>query len=297
MALGYLLRKLGLLKEEAISGLTTLLIKAALPCSVFMALMREFSSVILVESLTVLVFSMTVNFLGFAMSIPLGHFLKGTPKEKAIWSYIMAFSNVGFIGFPLMNTVFGGDGLIFTSMSNVSFNLMAFTLGVWIFTHGKGDGKGEQKSLGKKFLSIFLNPSLVTTLAGFIFFLFQLRLPKVLENGVSLMAGMTSPLSMVAVGAVLARSKLSSIFSGWKHYVVLAFRLGVIPLTAFAIASPFISNPPALGAVVILSGTPAASLTVVFAEEYGGDTDLGSRIIFISTILSLLTVPLLSFLF
>jgi predicted permease len=258
-----------------------------------MALMREFSSSILTESLTVLGFSMTVNFLGFAMALPLGRLLKGTDKEKAVWQYVMAFSNVGFIGFPLMNTVFGGDGLIFTSMSNVSFNLMAFTLGIWIFTHGKGQGGSPVKRL----FSIFLNPSLVATLAGFIFFLLSLRLPKVLENGVALMAGMTSPLSMVAVGAVLARSKLSAIFSGWKHYVVLAFRLGVLPLTAFALASPFISNPPALGAVVILSGTPAASLTVVFAEEYGGDTDLASRIIFISTVLSLITVPLLSFLF
>jgi predicted permease len=196
------------------------------------------------------------------------------------------------MGFPLMTAIYGNEGLIYTTMVNVAFNVLCYTLGLAMFTNGKNPKKGFREKL----IQIALNPPIIVTIIAFAFFLLSLRLPGAIEGGVSLMAGMTAPLSMLIVGSILAKGDIKKVFFGWKMYVVIAFRLLIIPLVVFFAVRPFMGDPVALGATVLLSATPPAAITVIYAEQYGGDSKLASQMIFVSTILSLLTAPMFSLL-
>jgi predicted permease len=112
-----------------------------------------------------------------------------------------------------------------------------------------------------------------------------------------MIGGMTSPLSMIIVGAILAKSPLKSMFGDWKMLPVIAVRLLIVPLISFAAMRLFIINPVMLGVIVVLSAMPAAALTSIYAEAYGADAALASRIVAATTFLSVITVPTLALVF
>jgi len=145
---------------------------------------------------------------------------------------------------------------------------------------------------------ILLNPALLGTVLGFGFFLFSVKLEGPLRDAVTDLSAMTTPLSMLVVGSILAKSDPRKVFSGWKMYPVLAGRLLIIPLAALLILRPFIHNQTMLGVLVLLGAMPVASLTAIFAEKYksgsGQNAELASRLIFLSTVFSLVTIPLVT---
>lgn len=292
MAAGFLARRLRIINDEVSAGMTSILVKITLPCTVFMSMQRQFSRTLLYESLLMLIISFIFYSSGICIGALLSKLLKACPDEKSIWQFALIFSNVGYMGFPVMMAVYGEESLIYTSMANVSFNLLAFTIGIKVIA--SGSGHHEAAEVNAK--TILFNPAIIVTVLGFIFFIFSLSLPTPVKTGVSMMGNMTSPLSMLVVGGILAKSDFSQTFRGRKMYAVIFFRLIVIPIAALLILKPLINNRMMLGVMVFLLAMPVASLTAIFAEQYKGNSGLASRLVFVSTLFSLVTLPLLSLL-
>lgn len=289
MLVGYICRKVRILDDTLGAGLTALLVKVTLPCTVFMSLMRPFSRTLLWESLATFALSAAVFLCGGLLGALLARLCKAGADERRVWIFALIFANVGYMGFPVSQAVFGDAGMIYTSMANAAFNLLAFTLGIKLFApHASG---ANFKRL------ILFNPALIATAAGFVCFVTGLRLPGAVENGVSMIGGMTTPVSMLLVGSILAKSSVRSLFSDWRTLPVIAVRLGVVPVTAYFVLRLFVPNPVMLGVIVALSAMPVASLTVIFAEQYRGNTALASKLVALSTLLCVVTVPLVSLLF
>ncbi|MCL2351792.1 MAG: AEC family transporter [Firmicutes bacterium] len=141
---------------------------------------------------------------------------------------------------------------------------------------------------------ILLNPALIATELGFVFFLLSLRPPEVIAGSMTFMSNMTTPLSMLIVGAILAKIDIRSAFTDVRIYFISLMRLAVIPLAAFAVLRLFVANMVMLGVIVYLAAMPVASLTVIMAEERGGDSETSSKAVLVSTLLSMITIPLLS---
>jgi predicted permease len=287
ISLGYICRRTKALNDEVTSGLSGLLINVTLPCTIFISLMREFSLNLLLGSLASFVASAAMYLFGLLIAIPIAKLLRATPSEKAVWQFALMFPNVGYTGFPVMNALYGADGLIYTSMSNVAFNFLVFTIGARIFTHGAPEAAGAKDGIRR----VLVKPALIMTFIGFVFFIFSLRLPSPIEDGISLVSAMTTPLSMIVVGSLLAKSNLKSIFMGWKMYAIIFARLIMIPLATLLAIKPVSPDPILTAIVVLLAAMPVASLTVIFAEEYHGDSELASRMIFMSTLLMIATLP------
>ena len=171
---------------------------------------------------------------------------------------------------------------------DVTFNILAFSLGVYLF---RRDRSGEVKANLK---TIVLNPALVATYIGFLFFVTGLRLPEVVQDGVALVGNMTVPLSMILVGSILAKSRLLTLVSDIRVLPVIFIRLLGIPLVAFFVLRIFVHNPVMLGVIVILAAMPVAALTVIFAEQYKGNTVVASKLVALSSLLCLLSIPLIS---
>lgn len=297
MLVGFICRKIKLLDDTLIAGLTKLLVKVTLPCTVFISLMRPFSRTLLLESVATFFLSGLIYLGGGLLGVLLARLMKANPTEKRVWIFALIFANVGYMGFPVSQAVFGDTGLIYTSMANASFNFLAFTIGVRLF-NPKEPGQTDALPGGLSgWRMIAFNPALIATLAGFICFVTGFRFPTPILNGASMIGGMTTPVSMLLVGAILAKNKLRSLFADFKILPVIAVRLAVVPLVAFAVLRPWVANPMMLGVIVMLSAMPVASLTAIFAEQYRGDTALASKLVALSTLLCVVTVPFISLLF
>ena len=288
IVIGYVCRRIRVLDDRLNAGMSTLLVKITMPCTIFMAMMRPFSRTLLMESLATLLISILIYLSGYAVGMVLARIMGAAEDEKLVWQFSLVFPNVGYMGIPIIQAVFGNDAMIYVTMSNITFNILAFSLGIYLF---KRDSSVDTKT---NLRSILLNPVLVATYLGFVFFVTGLRLPETIENGVSLMSGITVPLSMLLVGSILAKSKPLTLINDPRVLPAIFMRLLGIPVAAFLILRIFIHNPVMLGTLVVLAAMPPAALTVIFAEQYKGNTAVASKLVALSSLLCLLSIPLIS---
>ncbi|MCL2699086.1 MAG: AEC family transporter [Defluviitaleaceae bacterium] len=288
MLFGYIGRKRRVLTDEVNTSMTALLMNITLPCMVFMSMMRPFSRTLLIESLATVLISAAVYLSGYAVAALLARLTGAEADEMRVWKFGLMFANTAFIGFPVIQAMFGYEALIYVTMANVAFTVLVFSLGVHLFTSGEGSAaKTDVKRIA-------LNPVMIAMYIGLVFFATGLRLPSAVENGVALIGGMTSPVSMLLVGSILAKSKLRSLVDDWRILPVIFMRLTGIPLTAFVLLRPFIHNDIMLGVIILLAAMPIGSMTVIFSEQYNGNTAMAAKLVALSTMLCLLSIPLIS---
>lgn len=288
IAAGYISRKTGIMTDSVNAGMSALLVKVALPCMVFVSMMRPFSPTLLAESVATIFISGAVYLSGYFIGMGIARLMGAKEDQKRVWQFSLVFGNVAYMGFPVVQAVYGYEGLFYSAMANISFNVLAFSLGVYLF---RRDGNIDFKTNIK---SIALNPALIGTYLGFIFFVTGWRLPPDIQDGIGLVGGMTVPTSMLLVGSILAKNRLLSLIGDIRVAPVIFMRLVGIPVLAFLLLSPFVHNTVMLGVIVVLAAMPAAALTVIFAEQYKGDTAEASKIVALSSLLCLITIPLIS---
>jgi len=291
IAVGYFCKRKQIINDTHTAGMTEVLVKVAMPCAVFMSLMRPFSTALLLESVATFFITGGIFLAGGALGIVVARMMKASSEERKSWRFGLTFGNIGFMGIPVITAVFGYEGLFYVAMALASFNLLTFTMGIRIF-----DTTGASKA-GP--LMIFIkNPALTGTIIGFIFFLTGLRLPAPLEGGVTLMAGMNSPLSMIVIGALMAKHPLKDTFTDIRVLPANAVKLVVIPLASLFLLRPFMPNPIMLGTIVTLMAMPPAINTAIFAQQFGGegDTMFATRLVIVGTLLCVITVPLIALL-
>lgn len=287
MGAGYLALKGRILTLPALKGLSGFVVNVTIPALIIASLQVPVSPErlsgageiivlsVLFYGLALLVAAVTVKLLGVASS------------ERGVFQFAIVFPNVGFMGFPIIESLYGIESLFYVVIVNLIFNILVFSLGILLITDGKG-----QKSQFKP--AMLLNAGIVASLVGFVLFLSSTRIPSPVIDAVSLLGGITTPLAMVVVGGLLATFPARKMLEDWRIPFVGIIRLVIIPLILLATLTPFAGEFPTYGIFIILSAMPSAAYTVIFAEEYGADAMLASRIVFISTLMSLVTIPLIS---
>ncbi|QSX07729.1 AEC family transporter [Alkalibacter rhizosphaerae] len=202
-------------------------------------------------------------------------------RDKGVYQFMMIFSNAAFMGFPVLLSVFGQEAIFYGAIFNIPFNALVFTLGVYLMEKGKTTFNARK----------FLSPPLIATFLGFLLFLLSVEVPGWLSKPLTMVGEMTTPLSMIFIGASLSAVNLPKIFVNKKLYVVTLFRLLVIPLGLFMILRPFIDDTMILGIPVIIMAMPVAALCAILAKAYDSNVELAAEGIFMSTSLSMVTIP------
>ncbi len=318
MIVGFAVGKLRIVDSSAIKGMSNLIVKATLPALILMSLQRPFSRELLGDS--ALMFAVSLGFYAGMMLISslVARALGVGPKKAGALAFALAFSNCGFIGFPVVTSILGEDALFLTSIHNCAFNLIVFTVGILIIS---GAGSGAKISSGDKVgsggksgsrakadsraklssrarfrvpVKNIFNVNVVAAIVGFILFVASITIPRFLALPLNLLGGVTTPLAMVVTGAMLSRIPLKSAFGDWRLYAASALRLAVWPLlTAGALTLLGIGGQIKY-ITVIIAAMPAASNTSLIAEVYGGDTDTASSIVCLTTLLSVVTIPIMA---
>jgi predicted permease len=288
MTAGYICRKTNLIRDSHTTGMTNLLVRVATPCTMFMALMQPFSRALLFESLATVLITSVIFLLGGLLGLVVAKLMKASPGERQNWQFGVAFGNVGFMGIPVIMAVFGAEGLIYVAMALTSFNLLTFTVGMRMFDNApKGFGAKE---------ILLRNPAIPAVFFGFFFFVTGLRLPQAIEGGIYLIGGVTSPLSMILLGVILARQRLRDAFTDIRLLPPIGIKLIVIPLITFFALRPILPNTLMFSVIVTLMAMPPAVLTAIFAEQFNGDSFTSAKFVVVGTILCVITVPLIALL-
>ncbi|RQD72281.1 MAG: AEC family transporter [Tindallia sp. MSAO_Bac2] len=288
MLTGFVARKASALDQSTIKGMSSLLMNVSLPALVISAMQFPFDSEVLSSSIQIIIISICA-YIGI---ISFSYIYKKTSKEKAkrkdVIQFALIFSNVTFMGFPVVNVIYGEMGVFFAALYNMPFNLVLLTLGVAIMSRSSREGSGQEMNLRKALLS----PGIIALIFGFSFFVFSIRLPGPLYQAVEMLGSTTTPLAMLIIGALLGEVSLKSILGDRSLYLLTFNRLLLMPLLAYIPLRLLGFDGMMLGIPVIIIAMPVGAVTGAFASMYDADDYLASKAVFITTILSMITIPL-----
>ena len=304
---GIILKKCKLSTDGLGKGISNLVLYIAQPVLIFLAYVRPYDSEVLINSLWVLLFSI----IGQAIFAVVSHFvyMKAPDSARRMLRFATIFSNAAFMGIPLISAVLGDDATIYASVYNISFNGFLWTLGVNICVKDRdvdgddiADGEHLKKKSGASITKAMLHPTMIAAALGLVFFFLPIDtyIPDIITESLTMLKNLVAPLSMVVIGMRLADLDLRGFFKDKYLYIFLVLRHLALPALVFfvmrAVALFVTSDNTVMMSVLIMASAPAATSGTMFAEMYDCDAAYVSKLVAVSTILSLATMPLVSLL-
>ncbi|EJO5348030.1 AEC family transporter [Clostridium botulinum] len=281
MVIGIVCRKKEILDENTNKKLSELLVKVTLPCLILSSFNYNFTGDMIKKAKMIFLYSLIIHIVLILVSGLF--FIKHNEKAKRVLKFSTIFSNSGFMGYPVLETLYGKVGIFYASIFGIPFNIFMLSLGIMIYT-GKKDFKD--------FKSILKEPGIIATFLGIIMLVFSFSLPSSINKSLQYVGSMTTPLSMIIVGSMLVDIDVKEIFSGIEAYYGALVRLIIVPVLVYIIMILLKADRFLLEICVILEAMPTAVLATVLAEEYDADVVLATKCVFITTILSIVTIPL-----
>jgi predicted permease len=282
IGVGYYASKKGIIDEKMNKGLSDFIVRITLPLLILSSFKGNYSPDMMSIIIKILVFTVLI----FIFSIIISNLLniKISRGKKSIAVFTGIFSNCGFIGFSILNIVYGQKGILYASIFNLVYNLFVWTFGVRFFVK-----KATDENILKK---IFMNPNIISVLIGLILIVFSISIPSILENFCTAVGGMTTPLSMIVIGSILTQVEIKEIFKDFSLYYISLLRLLIIPFLIYLILTLLKVDSLVKSIIVISEAMPAATLCPILAQSYGGNVKYASQAVFITTLLSISTIPL-----
>lgn len=308
MVPGILLKKRGMVSDTFGKGISNLVLYIAQPALIFSAYLKDFEPSVLKNALIVLLLSVIAHAIFTAVAL---FFFKSAPDGmRRMLRFATIFSNAAFMGIPLIKEIFKADPtvVIYASIYNITFNVFLWSLGVYICTAKRdidGDGVFDDKEIRKKkgevsFLKVVFHPVNVAAMLGLVFFILPINqyVPSLITDSLDMLSGLVAPLSMLVIGLRLAEIDLRGFFKSIHLYVCLFLRHIALPLAVFGVMVllKLVGLPityEVFMVTLILAAAPAASSATMFAEKYDCDAPHITKVVAVSTILSILTMPLL----
>ncbi len=282
MLVGFVCGKVGLIDSDGNKKLSRLSLLLVNPMIIFMSYQSEYSSDKAKNLLLTLVISVAVyvlHILAATLIVPKKN------KEYAIERMSLIFSNSGFIGIPLVQSVFGKDGVIYLTMSIAVFNILIWTYGT-VLMSGKASPKQVLKNLCK--------PAVIAVALGMVFYFCRITLPNIIAEPLDTIGSMNTPLAMLVAGSTLAGTNLVGCIKKPKLYLLCFLKLLALPaLSALSIfwLARFGVSPMAISVVMIATACPSAAATTMFAHTHNRDSVWASEIFAMSTLFSVVTIP------
>jgi predicted permease len=230
--------------------------------------------------------SLAVFLLAFIIVMPLPRLLRSPLSDRGLYRFMVVFGNVGFMGFPVIQSIFGTGAVFYVTLFNIAFSVLCFSVGI-IMLSDKGT-KFNPKLL--------INPTMVVSLLTVLIFYTKLPVPVILKDTVTLVGRMTTPSAMLIIGSTLACISIKEVFSEYRIYMMTFVKLLVVPVLAWLLLRLFVTDRLMLGVLVALSAMPTATNATMLSMEYDGNEQLASKGVFLTTLFSVITLPLLLFL-
>ena len=301
---GYFARKVNVLNEKVDAALVKIVLNVTLPAVIL-------ASVLNAKTLldhAVIVETLFYGAVTYAILIAIGFIASFALARDGInrhtYTFMAIFGNTGFLGFPVIHSLYGSEAVLLAAIFNIPFNILVFSLGVYLikgpeYVDKKPLAENESKDsmlvkTAKEFGRLVFTPAVVSALLAMCFALSGLHNIAILGPAFQTLGDFTTPATLMLIGSSLAQYKPTEMLGNWRAYVISAVRIVIAPLIVLLIGRIFITDPLVLGVLVVLAGTPVATNTLMLAMQYKGDIKTVTQGLFISTIASVVTLPILA---
>ena len=277
-AVGVYLSRKGFLSPQGTKDLGAILLRVIIPCVIVKSYITEFSR----ERLLELALSAGLALIGFILAMVISYLVFG--KRRRLENFAASFCNAGFIGIPLAQAIIGEEGVFYIAASVALLNLFQWTYGVYIMADRKD--AISAKTIAK-------NPVVIAIVIGVVLFVSQIPVPGIVTSTLGYIAGMNTPIAMILMGTYLAKLPLKKLLDK-RAYGCVLFRLVIIPAVILLVfwALP-VANVDIALAAFLAAATPVGANICVFAQQYDCDYEFSVVTVCLSTLLSVITVPLL----
>ena len=283
---GIIMAKTKILKHEGRSSFINLLLDITLPCMILNSFNVDVNIDELISAGKIMVISSVFILIAWLLSKIFWR--NESPQRRAVLEFSTLFSNAGNAGMPIVDSVFGARGVFYASFYLLPVRVLIWTLGLSLFV--------DEGDFRKRMMILLTTPSLVVVFIGLALMFLPFKLPGAVSTAIKNIGDMTGPLSMMIIGAALGECDLRSAFEV-DAFKLTAVRLAILPIIYMVILK-FAGVDAILWQVaVVLTAMPAAANTEIIAEMYGKDYQFAAKCVVVSTVVSLVSVPLLTLLF
>ena len=279
--IGIVLSKVKMLDDKIVSGITEIVLTIVIPCVIVKSFFREFNKSDLKDLLISFLLGILIHGGFILLSLLLIH--EKQESRKTVMLYAAVFSNCGFMALPLQQALLGDNGVFLGSSFIAITNVFTWTWGVRIMS-------GDKKAL--KPLNILIRPAILALVIGMIIFLFSIPVPKVISEPISMISALNTPIPMIIIGYHLSKSNLLKGLKDAKALYTMFLRLIIYPAISVAIMWVCGVRGDMLISQAICCGAPVGAVTTMLSAKYKRDTELSVNLVSVSTLISLITLPI-----
>ncbi len=298
--LGYALNKLGYLNENFDKKLSAIVVDVTCPLLILSSVMgNTLPDRRLILPLLATGFFTYIILTIVAFTIP--RFITKDKDNQGITGFAMMFANVGFIGYPIVASIFGNNAVFYAALLNMANTFFIFTTGVTL-VNGISDSENEKRGTISMLLHSFnpkllLSPAMLAAFASAIIVAFQWKIPEIIASPVSMVGNITIPASLMIIGSSMAELPISRMLGNRIVYITTAFRLAIIPIGLYFLFAAIGIQPIVNDINTVVIAMPVASFGTMFCLKYNKDASLMVQMTFASTIGSIISIPLITQLF
>lgn len=283
IAAGYLANKLGYLGGEVDRKLTKVILNITMPAMTLGAVATSAELPGTRELINLLEGVAVFYGMALLLAMLLPRLIGGTKAQQSVWRFALSFPNVGFIGIPVVTAFFGPEAVIYAVIVMLPFNVLSYALGPVMLSGGF-----RNFSFRKLF-----TPAVVASVAALVMTLFRLRPPIQVGECLNIVGDITAPLSLMVIGSILAGLPIGRVFASPRLWALTALRLIALPVLLRLLLQPLGMEELALSVAIVEMAMPVAANGSMLCMEYGGDMDTMAQATFLTTLLSMVTVPLM----
>lgn len=285
IGLGFWLRRRGAIDDVFYDRLSGFVLNVTMPLMIVGSVLKSGAGISL-DAGSVAASCLILIVLLPALSWAVTMVLPVKRENRGLYLFMMMYPNVGFMGFPLMKSIFGDSSVLGTAVINMCFN-------VSLFTAGRAVMSGERMAGGGFRPASLLSPGILASLLAVFCYLVKLPCPAVVSDSINLVGSMTTPLAMVLIGAVLAKLPVRDIFNDVRVWLFAVLIQLILPAALYPVIRLTVADELLRGITLIIAAMPVANSAVLFASEYKKDEVFAAKAIFVSTVISIVTIPLL----
>lgn len=283
LVLGFVLFKCHIFDEHTNKKISSLIVNCTSPFLIISSIVsvdsQNKSIVFLLMGVGVLMY------LGFIVVGKMMNLILPFPKKDwSVYECMAVFANTGFMGYPVLISIFGDGSVFYASLLHMAFNLFIYTYAIMCLT------KKDEESFHFDFHQL-ITPGIILLFVAIFIYIFDIQLPVVILDTVSSVGGLTSPLSMMMIGSSLALYPIKESLTDWHSYLFAFVRLFVIPFITMVVCRIFNIDSYYANIAIVTNAMPVASMVLMMATQYNANKEIVTRNIIVSTLLSIVTIP------
>lgn len=287
MMLGYYASKRGVLDARAGKALSWIVINIANPGMIINSAISGDARVTGAGIATTALIAVILSVCQLALAYFVPVLFRTSEDEKGIYKFMTAFNNIGYMGFPVISAVYGSEALLRAAVFTIPFNVLIYTLGIGMIR------EKDTEDEGFRWTKIF-NVGVIACLTATVLYLLAIPIPSFVKTVFSGLSGLTAPLSMMVIGISLSTIPIRELFLDRKLLIYSLFKQLAVPIAGTLLIKQLVGDDLLAAVCMIVLATPAASMTVMIAQQYDRNVELASRGVAVTTVLSVITISIVS---